>query len=80
MGQQEQIFSKQKRLLQDVRGENEYLKSQTETQQDTIFDVQSQVRYLQSELIKGNSRVKELKEKLDKLSIDHDTDDPSESQ
>eukprot|EP00484_Ammonia_sp_Unknown_P018994 CAMPEP_0197028132 /NCGR_PEP_ID=MMETSP1384-20130603/7897_1 /TAXON_ID=29189 /ORGANISM="Ammonia sp." /LENGTH=1169 /DNA_ID=CAMNT_0042457085 /DNA_START=95 /DNA_END=3604 /DNA_ORIENTATION=- len=61
-----EVIEQLKKHRDDLRVERDHLKAQTVEQQDMIFDVQNQVRYLNTELERNRSTIVELQAKKEK--------------
>jgi len=59
--EKDDVIVQLRRHRDDLRVERDHLKAQTVEQQDMIFDVQNQVRYLNTELERNRSTIVELK-------------------
>merc|ERR1712176_1032831 len=59
--EKDDIMEQLKKHRDDLRVERDHLKAQTVEQQDMIFDVQNQVRYLGAELDRNRSTIIEMK-------------------
>merc|ERR1712244_101295 len=66
--EKDQMGEQLKKHRDDLRVERDHLKAQTVEQQDMIFDVQNQVRYLNTELERNRSTIVELKKNKSKAN------------
>jgi len=66
--EKDDIMEQLKKHRDDLRVERDHLKAQTVEQQDMIFDVQNQVRYLNTELERNRSTIVELKKNKSKAN------------
>eukprot|EP01084_Bolivina_argentea_P249652 418019_1 len=69
MAEKDEIIQQLKKHRDDLRVEKDHLKSQTIEQQDMIFDVQNQVRYLNTELERNRSTIVEMKKSSSKQNL-----------
>merc|ERR1712113_308175 len=66
--EKDEMMEQLKKHRDDLRVERDHLKAQTVEQQDMIFDVQNQVRYLNTELERNRSTIVELKKNKSKAN------------
>ena len=72
LSEKDEIIEQLKKHRDDLRVERDHLKAQTVEQQDMIFDVQNQVRYLNTELERNRSTIVELQASKSKKNNDDD--------
>merc|ERR1712113_124018 len=66
--EKDEMMEQLKKHRDDLRVERDHLKAQTVEQQDMIFDVQNQVRYLNTELERNRTTIVELKKSKSKAN------------
>merc|ERR1719384_1740756 len=69
--EKDEMMEQLKKHRDDLRVERDHLKAQTVEQQDMIFDVQNQVRYLNTELERNRSTIVELKKSNSKQNLNN---------
>lgn len=74
LAEKDDIIERLRKEKDEIEFERDQFKSQTQEQQDMIFDVQNQVKYLNNELEKNRSTILEMKRKSKNFSANNNND------